>query len=325
MLYPGRFLLLILLVPVSFSLWHHYLVSRRMLRALLGSWKNETVLPLFKVKFILYSISLLLALFFLIVSLSGLIKEDAKENLPGKGLDLIIALDISRSMLADDAAPSRLQQARSLAQAVLGSSGNIRAGLVVFKGKAAIAVPLTEDLLSVSSYLDMVTPSFLSSTGSDISEAVRVSLKSFDYSEDKKRVVFLLSDGEIVGSPSAGTIKNALSDVTFLIAGAGSQEGSTIRTADGELVKDRNNDIVVSRLNENSFKVFLEDTNGLYVRSDNVLALTEIQQKLASLGNSSSGKGSNDYNPRYRPFLLLSFLFIITAGFVKGFIWKKTF
>ncbi len=193
------------------------------------------------------------------------------------GMDMVVAVDVSRSMLAQDLDPSRLEQARRMIVDLLDVAAGDRIGLVVFAGAAFVQCPLTVDHGAVRSFLDSLNTDMIPVGGTDIAGALRESLRALDaggeQQEDKGlgKVIILLTDGE----DHQGDIDGAISEVVktkakVITVGMASEAGSPIMDPNGGFIKDKDGNVVVSRLAEAPLKSIAEKTGGTYLKGSDV-------------------------------------------------------
>ena len=209
---------------------------------------------------------LLLGMAAVIVSLAqpryGFRWEESKR----KGRDIILAIDVSKSMLATDLAPNRLARAKFAAQDLIGQLGGDRVGLIAFAGTAFLQAPLTADFSAVLNSLSEVDTEIIPRGGTNIAEAIRVATEAFGKGESENRALIIFTDGEELdadGLKAAETLDGA---VKIFGVGIGTNDGSLIPLGtSGEFVKDDAGQIVKSRLDEERLRKIAELTGGFYV------------------------------------------------------------
>ncbi|MBU4055328.1 MAG: VWA domain-containing protein [Proteobacteria bacterium] len=207
-------------------------------------------------------------LLFLILSLTGPRYGFHWEEVEQKGVDIIIALDCSKSMLATDIAPTRLDRAKREVVDLLSMLKGDRVGLVAFAGTAFLQCPLTIDYQAFYLFLDTLTPDFLPVGGTQIQEALRVSLAGFNPKEPSDKAVILITDGENTGNdPSGGISEAKKAGVKIFTIGVGGATGVPVPNETGGLTKDGSGKIVVTRLDEDLLRKIATNTDGIYVRS----------------------------------------------------------
>jgi Ca-activated chloride channel family protein len=204
--------------------------------------------PLFMAKYIL----LLLAFALIVMGAANLQKQGVPEKVNRKGVDVMVALDVSNSMLAADVKPSRLERARQLVTRLMDKMENDRIGLVLFAGHAYMQMPLTTDHGAARMYIQNAGPDAVPTQGTVIGEALKISNSAFNSKERKFKSIILISDGED-HDPEALELAKSLAESGVMIntVGIGSAEGSPIiDPATNETRKDNQGNAIITRLNE---------------------------------------------------------------------------
>ncbi|MEP6675694.1 MAG: VWA domain-containing protein, partial [Ferruginibacter sp.] len=232
----------------------------------------------FAIKFILITVAFTCCGF----ALANLRQPSGSEKITRNGIDVMIALDVSKSMLAQDVKPSRLDRAKQLLSKLVDKLTNDRIGIVVFAGRAYMQMPLTADHSAAKMYIGSCSPDMVQTQGTVIGDALKSCYTSFSSREKKYKSVVLISDGED-HDEEAGKIAAQMADegVTINTVGVGSPEGSVIMDPlTNELKKDKDGNTVISKLNENELKKIAENGNGIYQllsNTDNVVAKLDEQ------------------------------------------------
>jgi Ca-activated chloride channel homolog len=236
------------------------------------------------------------------------------EKVERRGVDVVIALDLSRSMLAEDVSPDRLTAAKREIKDLLELLQGDRVGLVVFAGSAFIQVPLTLDYNTFSVFLDQLDPNWVPIGGTDLGAAVRTSIDTFVAEERSSRAVILITDGEDHGGELEDAAQEAKQQgVHVFVVGVGSPEGVPIPDGEGGFIKERSR-VVLSKLDEPALKQLALTTGGSYVRSVSGVAdleqiyLEDIKTLLEARSLSSSRQRRSE--ERYQWFLLPAFLLL---------------
>ena len=219
-----------------------------------------------------------------------------------QGVQVMVALDVSSSMLAEDIKPNRLTRAKLTVEELMDHLGGNEMGLVLFSGAAFVQFPLTADLNTAQGFLAAAGPESISRPGTALEEALRVALSGFPENVATQRVILLLTDGEgHEGDPSSAARAAAEAGTTIYAIGFGSAAGEPIpiRDASGALVgykKDANGRTVLSRLDEATLTQIVNETGGLYFRAsaagDEVTAITEAVAAL------DAGEMENQFETR---------------------------
>lgn len=270
---------------------------------------------LFMMKFALA----LLALALIILGAGNLQKPGKMENVNRKGVDVMIALDVSKSMLAEDIKPNRLERAKQLVNKLMEKMDNDRIGLVLFAGRAYIQMPLTSDHSAARMYIQNAGPDAVPSQGTVIGEALRVANTAFNSKERKFKSIVLISDGED-HDPEAMQMTKSLADNGVMIntVGIGSPDGvPIIDHATKELKKDAQGNAIVTRLNETELQQLAQETKGVYIRLDDTGdAVTAIKTQLDTIEqNALSDNAFIDYKSYFQWFLAAALLLLLIEFF----------
>lgn len=249
---------------------------------------------LYKIKFV----TVLIALAFCITAATNVRVplDEGKEQ--SAGIDIMIALDVSKSMLSNDIKPSRLERAKQLAATIIENAENNRVGLVLFAGKAYLQMPLTPDIAEAKLFLSNASVDAVPVQGTNISEALMLCNNGLDTKDKKHKAVVLISDGED-HDKDANQVAQTLADNGAIVytVGIGTTEGSTItEPGTGALKTDNNGKTVVSKLNEDELKTIASKTDGNYFYMNDVAttatnvvnSLNGIEKKLIESGGEKT-------------------------------------
>ena len=269
-------------------------------------------------KFIL----LLLAFSAVVIGWANLQKGTGTETTQRKGLDVMIALDVSKSMLAKDIQPDRLTRAKQLISAMLDKMKNDRVGLVVFAGKAYLQVPLTIDYSAVKMLLQNINPDMVPTQGTVISEAVDMATQSFSQKERKYKSLIVISDGEDHDEAVIEKVKEARdAGVVIHTVGIGSPEGATLFDPSTKAVKvDNEGKPIVSKLNENELKSIASAGDGTYslLRNTDAVA-SRLVDEIDGMEQKSLGAVSfNSYASYFQYFLIIAFVLLLVEWLLPG-------
>ena len=181
----------------------------------------------------------------------------------------MIALDVSNSMLAEDYSPNRLDRAKLAISKLVDRLRDDRIGLIVFAGSSFVQLPVTTDYVSAKMFLNSISTESVPIQGTAIGDAINTAIRSFSAQSEKSRVIIVITDGENhEDDPVAAARQAAELGIKVFTIGVGSEEGKPVPVG-GELLKDKNGDIVVSRLDEKTLKEVAAAGNGSYVRAGN--------------------------------------------------------
>ena len=209
------------------------------------------------------------ALGFLIITMAGPRLGYDTMEIPHRGRDVVIAMDVSRSMLATDVAPNRLDRAKLLAEDLIDELGSDRVGLIAFAGSAFLQAPLTLDHGAVLAALDEMDTTVIPKGGTNIAAAIRMAEEAFGKAEGFSRALIIISDGEELDADGVAAAKQAAAaGIRIFTVGVGSAEGSEIQLESGDLVRDPAGKVVRSRLDEGRMKQIAEATGGFYTPLD---------------------------------------------------------
>jgi Ca-activated chloride channel family protein len=211
----------------------------------------------------------LLALGLLIVTIAGPRLGYDTLEVPHRGRDVVIAMDVSRSMLAPDVAPSRLERSKLLAEDLIGELGADRVGLVAFAGSAFLQAPLTLDHGAVLAALDEMDTTVIPKGGTNIAAAIRMAEEAFGKAEGFSRALIIISDGEELDADGLAAAKQAAANgIRIFTVGVGSAQGSEIPLGGGDFVRDAAGRVVQSRLDAARMTQIAEITGGFYTPLD---------------------------------------------------------
>lgn len=232
----------------------------------------------------------LLAFLVIVLCAANPQRPGAMENVQRKGVDVMLVLDVSKSMLARDIKPSRLEKAKQLMQLLAEKLENDRLGLVLFAGRAYLQMPLTTDHGAARMYIQNANPDEVPTQGTVIAEALKMAGTAFNSKERKYKTIVLISDGEDHDPDALKAAKElAQAGVMINTIGIGSPDGSPIvDPATNEIKKDEQGNTVISKLNETELQQLSDATNGEYIRLENVDdALITMTQRIDSAEKKS--------------------------------------
>ena len=263
------YLILLLLVPLFFvfyAVMRHFrkkrlsaLGDRELVRELMPSVsasKGWIRLTLFALAFFFFTIGLSRP------QIGAKLKE---RNI--KGVEIMIALDVSNSMMAEDFSPNRLERAKLAISSLVDKLGDDRIGLVVFAGTSFVQLPVTTDYASAKMFLNSINTESVPIQGTALGEAINTCIRSFSAQSEKSRAIIVITDGENHEDDPVSAAKQAADmGIKVFTIGVGSPEGKPIPYK-GELLKDKDGNIVVSRLDEKVLRDIASAGNGAYVRA----------------------------------------------------------
>ncbi|NDC42467.1 MAG: VWA domain-containing protein, partial [Chitinophagia bacterium] len=245
-------------IPVLVLLFVLMLYWRRKRLAKLGDARllDKQLLGLIPGRNITRFILVTLGLAMVIIGWANLQAGDKLEKIERKGVDVVIALDISKSMLANDIQPDRLTRAKQLIMLLADKMANDRVALVVFAGKSYLQLPLTVDYSSLKMMVQNIDPSIAPTQGTVIGDAIEMGMGCFSEKERKHKAMIIISDGEDHDEKAAEKIKDAADQgIIVHTVGIGSPQGATLYDPQTRAVKlDENGNPVVTKLNEEELR-----------------------------------------------------------------------
>ena len=268
------------------------------------------------VKFVL--VELILTLLILIVARPQIGNKIA-NNTSREGIEVIMALDISNSMLATDVVPSRLDKSKLMVEGLMNKFTKNKLGLIVFAGDAFVQLPITSDYVSAKMFLDNINPSLIGTQGTDIGKAINLAMHSFTPNTQTGKAIVVITDGEDNEGGAEAMAKQAQEKgIKVFILGIGSTQGTTIPMPNGEDLRDANGDIVKTHLNEEMCKKIADAGHGVYIHVDNSSVADALLER--ELGKLQKGEINNvvysDYDEQFQAFALLAVLSLIIDVFI---------
>jgi Ca-activated chloride channel homolog len=253
-----------------------------------------------------------LAILFLILAIARPQWGQKTEISGRKGIDVMIAIDVSKSMLAADLTPTRLENAKSSLNLIIDELAGNRIGLVAFAGAGFINCPLTTDVGAVKTFLKSIDTDLIPDPGTDIDSAIRECIKAFGKSTNSK-VIILLTDGEeLTGSAVSAAELAEKEGIQIFAVGIGSPEGAPIPAAGG-FRKDKNGNIIMTRVNLELLKVLSEKTGGRsFLISQDRTGFQKLFTAIALLPKQRLEQSvAYQYQDRFQIFIFLSLLCLI--------------
>jgi Ca-activated chloride channel family protein len=266
------------------------------------------------VRRILKFILLMVALALLIVMLARpqMGAKISKEK--RQGIETIIALDISNSMLAQDVEPSRLEKSKMLVENLVDHFYNDKIGLIVFAGDAFVQLPITSDYISAKMFLQNAEPSLIQQQGTDIGEAIRLAMHSFSQNDKTGKAIVVITDGEDHEGDAEAMAKEAEKNgIHVFILGVGSKQGAPIPIGEGDYLKDNSGQVVMSALNEDMCKRVAEAGKGTYIYVDNSSsAEAKLDAEISKLQKGEINKVLySEYDEQFQAVGILVLLILI--------------
>ena len=311
----SQYLYLLLLVPV-FILGYGVLrlLRARRVKALGDPALVEVLMPSWSrskgwVKVVFFS----LAFAFFVLGLSRPRTGAKLAERTTKGAEIIVALDVSNSMLAQDYSPNRLERAKLSIARLTERLQDDRIGLVIFAGTSFVQLPVTTDYVSAKMFLGSIDTGSIPTQGTAIGDAIRLSIKSFSAQSEKSRVIVVISDGENhEDDPVAAARQAAELGIKVYTIGVGSTEGQPI-PIDGELLKDKDGNIVVTRLDEDTLRKVAQAGGGAYIHAGGEeFGLNPIIQDIRRMEDEEFGSVVfEEYDEQYMYFFGIALLLFV--------------
>ena len=238
-----------------------------------------------------------------------------------QGIEVMIGLDVSNSMLAEDVIPNRLEHAKQMLSKMVDQMVDDKVGLVVFAGEAFVQLPITCDYVSAKMFLNNISPDLVSAQGTAIGAALNTCIRSFGSDESEaSRAIIIITDGENHEDDAKAAAAAAKEKgINVFVVGIGKPDGAPIPDGKGGFRKDKTGMTVVSRMNEEMCKQIAQAGGGMYVRADNTnTARRALQQELDKLGKSEiETRVYTDYNEQYQSFVLIALLLLLINAFIS--------
>jgi Ca-activated chloride channel family protein len=331
----AEYLWALAIVPVVIAIFIFAVISRKKMLKKLGDY--PLILAMIPdvsrskqtVKFILYT----LALIFLILGICNLQTGSKIQDVKREGADIMICLDVSNSMLAEDLKPNRLERAKQAIEQTIDKLQGDRVGIVVFAGEAYTQLPITIDYASAKLFLNAITPNIIERQGTDISAAIQKATESFGKDEGKNKAIIVITDGEDHEEDAIKAAEDAgKAGISINTIGIGSDAGVPIPIYNNGIPagyrKDKEGNTVVTKLNEKLLQSIAGAANGVYVKANNAdVGLDAVLDKVGELEKKQfESKMYTDYEDQFQWFIGASLLFLVVEFIISERInnwWRK--
>ncbi len=317
-----NFLFLLLIIPVLIAIFLFYQVQKRRNLRKFGDPELLSVLMpnVSRVRPVVKIVIQLIALALLVVVLARPQFGTRTEEVKRKGIEVMIALDISNSMMAEDVVPNRLSKAKQILSKLIDDMSEDKVGLVVFAGDAFTQLPITADYVSAKLFLNSISPKLIARQGTAIGSAIDRCIRSFDQNSTASKVIILITDGENHEDNAVEAAKLARDKgIVVHVLGVGKPEGAPI-PIEGTMSfwKDREGNVVITRLNEEMCQQIAEEGQGVYVRVDNTnTANRTIARELDKLAKSDiTTTAFASYNEQFQSFAIIVLVLLLIDFFV---------
>ncbi|MAM23245.1 MAG: BatB protein [Croceibacter sp.] len=245
------------------------------------------------------------------------------ETVKREGVDVVFAIDVSKSMLAEDVAPNRLEKSQQLVTQIINSLASDRVGIIAYAGSAFPQLPITTDYASAKMFLQNMNTDMLSSQGTAINEAIQLAKTYYNDDEQTNRVLFIISDGEDHEGDSINIAEEASEEgIRIFTIGVGTTKGGRIPIKRNGVVlnykKDQNDQTVITRLQEETLKDIAKEANGEYIYNnitkETVGKVTEILQNMDK--KEFEAKQFADFKDQFQWFLGFGIFFLVLEVFL---------
>ena len=230
-----------------------------------------------------------------------------------RGVEIMVAVDVSNSMLAEDFQPNRLERTKYAIDRLVEQLHEDRTGVIVFAGDAYVQLPVTSDYVAARNFVKNLSPDMVSRQGTAMGAAIDLAASSFSPGSEGSRVLILISDGENhEDDPVAAAQAAAEKGIRVYTIGVGTPEGAPIETG-GDFLKDENGNMVVSKLDEKTLEQVALTTGGSYIRATNrSVGLEEIIARINEVEKKDlTATLFEDYNEQYQYVLGLALVFLL--------------
>jgi Ca-activated chloride channel family protein len=265
-------------------------------------------------------IKLLFLILFILFSTIALVNPKIGTELKTvkrEGVDIVFALDVSKSMLAEDIAPNRLEKAKRIVSEIINTLNNDRVGVIAYAATALPILPITDDYSTAKTFLQSLNTDMLSSQGTAIIQSINLAQKFYDDEDQTNRVLCILSDGEDHEVERQNLLELAeQSGIIIITIGLGSVKGAPIPIKENNIVKsykkDENGDVVVTKLNTQLLNTIANSSSGIYIEGVNTeLVVEEISKRLKEMDKKEfESKQFVAYKDQFQWFISFAILFL---------------
>lgn len=245
------------------------------------------------------------------------------ETVKREGVDIVFAIDVSKSMLAEDIAPNRLEKSKQLVTQIINNLASDRIGIIAYAAKAFPQLPITTDYAAAKMFLQSMNTDMLSSQGTAIDEAIQLARTYYDDEDQTNRVLIIISDGEDHNNVASKVAEQANEEgIRIFTIGVGSINGGPIPIKRNNIVlsykKDNQGETVITRLNEETLKNIAAEANGVYINGANTnQVVEEIRDILNKMDKKEfEAKQFAEYKDQFQWFLGLALLFLVIDIFL---------
>ena len=309
----------VLLLYLVFRIWQKRARSKFAKPELLSylSPNRSSFKPFLKVLFIVF------ALAGLVLGLVNPKIGSQLETVKREGVDIVFAVDVSKSMEAEDIAPNRLEKSKQLVRQIIGNLGSDRVGIIAYAGSAFPQLPITTDYGSAEMFLESLNTDMISSQGTAIGDAIELATGFFDDNQQTNRVMFIISDGEDHGGNIEDMARQAAeAGIRIYTIGVGTTKGGPIPIKRNGVIqnykKDNQGETVITKLDPSTLQEIAEEANGEYIDGSVTAEVTEkVQEELLTIEKTEfEAKQFADYKSQFQWFVGLAILLLLLDVFM---------
>jgi Ca-activated chloride channel family protein len=325
-----KYLYLLFLIPILVLIFLYNLYWKRKKQKEFGNLDIIQKLSPEKSTFkevLKFSVAVLGIVFLIIALVNPKIGTKAK-TIKREGIDIVFAIDVSKSMLCEDIAPNRLDKTKQIVSQIINQFGNDRIGIVAYAGSAFPVLPITTDYSVAKMLLQSMNPTMVSAGGTSLDEAIKIATTYFDKKDKTNKLLILISDGEDHSEGAESAAEEAQSiGLKIITIGVGTEKGGPIPLKENGVVqgfqRDNNGEVVVTKLNSESLSVIAKATKGGYVNGSNTKAVLEyVKNALDNIEKTEfETQQFTDFNSQFQWFLGFGFFLLFVDVFMLE---KKT-
>ncbi len=323
--HPEVFWLFVIVAIMIPALVWTYRRGRRDLKRL-GSevWSRELA-NVYLVKSFFRGVCTVLFFSFVILSLAGFYWGRRPIEEDRSGIEIVFAIDVSLSMLAEDIGPNRLERGKDIVRSVVQDFPESRFAVVAFGGRAVPVLPMTEDGYAVQSLLSVLSPETLTAPGTDIERAVESALDTFPEGSARHQAIVLISDGEYhSGNPSRAARSAAARGIPIFSITTGLEQGAVIPLTGGGAAETHDGEVIYTSADQSAMRRVAEATDGLHLQAGEGEVFSKLRE---GLGGHTERRDRDGFRlasvPRYRFFLAPALLFLVLENALRIVRWRR--
>lgn len=274
-------------------------------------------------KSVLKLVVLCAAFLFLVLALVNPKIGTKLETVRSQGVDIVFAVDVSKSMLAEDIAPNRIEKSKQLVTQIINSLGSDRVGIIAYAGKAFPQLPITTDYAASKMFLQNMNTDMMTSQGTAIREAIELAKTYYDDEEQTNRILVIISDGEDHEGDAAEIAEEANDQgIRIFTIGVGNENGGPIPIKRNGVIlnykKDRNGETVITKLNEDTLREIAREANGVYINGSSTSEVVDTIKDLLDKMDKKEfeSKQIADFKDQFQWFLGFGILFLFIDIFL---------